>query len=165
MLRLVSTAVLTSILGVPLVLPASPEPPSSIESAHGTVKIVHVASRVSACTAEQARCVAELQPADASLDLTLAPVDEASITAKKKREAVHVSCPKESGGTVSVDVSAGTWLLSGAGSGHRFYVGDGDEVDISIKSQRGSCKRVKDECLLETSSSKHDVRVPAAARR
>jgi len=165
MLRLVSTAVLTTALGAPLVSPASPEPPSSIESAHGTVKVVHVANRVSACTARQTRCVAELQPADASLDLTLAPVEEASVTAKQKREPVHLTCPSDSGGTVSVDVSAGTWLLTGAGPGQRFYVGDGDEIGIAIKSQRGSCRRVKDECLLETGGVKHDVKVPPAARR
>jgi hypothetical protein len=172
MLRALSAVILASLLGIPLVSTAEPNPPSSLEPVHhGELSVSHEATRVVACNpkteGKKRECVPERQSADSSATLTLNPVREGQIGGKDKRAPIQVNLPKDGGLSQKLDVPVGLWELSWPARSERdrFYMAEGDEFAIQLKTQVGACRRVKDECVLKTDKTQLEVAIPKRCRR
>jgi hypothetical protein len=172
MLRTLSAVFLASIVALPLISAAEPKPPSSLEPVHhGSLSLSHEASRIVACNAKlegkKLECVPERQSADSSAALTLNPIHEGQIGDKDKRQPVQIALPKEGGQAQKLELPVGLWELQWpARTEHdRFYMAQGDEFAIVLKTVVGACRKLKDDCVLRTDKTQLDVAIPKRCRR
>jgi hypothetical protein len=172
MLRFITLTVLGGGFALSFAPSTRQQPPSSLEPVHrGVVSFSHEATRVVACTrkteGKKLQCSPEREPTDASTSLVLHPIAESAIVAKDQRQNVQVSLPKEGGHAEKVDLGVGLWEMDWAGpqDRHRFYVSEGDEFGIQLRTALGACKKVKDDCVLRTDKTLREVKIPDRCRR
>jgi len=171
-MRALKATILAVIVATPLVSAAGQEPPSSLEPLrHGTVNLSHEANRVTACTPkvdhQKLSCTATRQAIDSTTAVTLKPVAGGDVATKDRREAQQVSLPKEGGQLQKLELAVGVWEIDWPGRNERdrFYVAENDEFAIKLRTDVGSCKKVKDECKLKTDQTQLVVNIPQRCRR
>jgi hypothetical protein len=171
-MRALKATILAAIVGMPLVSAAGQEPPSSLEPMRrGTVSLSHEANRVTACTPKVAEqkltCVSTRQAADSTTTLTLKPVAGEDVTNKDRREAQQIALPKESGQVQKLELGVGIWEIEWPGrvEKDRFFVAENDEFAVKLRTEIGTCKKVKDECRLKSDQTQLEVKIPQRCRR
>ncbi|MFO0565133.1 MAG: hypothetical protein U0263_05695 [Polyangiaceae bacterium] len=168
--RLLTATLLAGVTLAPLVSSAGQAPPSSLEAERsGKVLLSHVAKRITECTASSKDgklvCSANRESVDPATSVMLEPVPDGSVSRKDRREARTLTLPKE--GKANVTLGVGTWEVAWPGrvERDRFYVAEGDEFAIELRTEVGACKKVKNECRLKTDQTKLEVKIPARCRR
>jgi len=148
------------------------DPPNSLDPGpKGKVRFEHDHQRAIACTAQregkQSSCRADRQPADSATQLVLRPLPPARITVKDRRQNVELVFSSQVGRQDrTLELGAGDWEVDWPGYDKRphFRVRPGDEFDIPLRTLSGSCKRARDECVLETATIARECSVPDGQR-
>jgi hypothetical protein len=146
------------------------KPPSSLAPQSGKVAFSHASQKTIGCVpkgkGKDLKCSPELTTIDRSAAIKLHPVATPDVTEKDGRQAVNVSIPRGTA-TVEVPLARGVWELEWPGRSERdrFFVARGDELSIALTTRLGSCKKAKDECVLNTDGTAQKVSIPKESRR
>jgi hypothetical protein len=170
-MHVLKSTILATILAVPLVSAAGQEPPSSLEPQRmGHVTLSHQARRVTACVAKPANksgCSATRQAVDSATSLVLRPVVAADVASKDRREPQKIALPKDGATPRKLDLGVGIWEIEwpGRNDKDRFFVAEHDEFAVKLRTDIGTCSKVKDECRLKADQTRLTVSIPQRCRR
>ena len=149
----------------------SGRPPSSLETAHGTIDFVHRHRRLVACHARHTErglhCRAERRAAGAGLRLAVLPVRSPGLVGAVKRAPVAFVIPSgPSPQDRPVRLATGEWNLRRPHDKHphRFMVASGDHFKIVLTTLTGTCKKVQHECVADLAKTRRRVAIPEAHR-